>query len=140
MKKVIRLTESDLVGLVKRVIVSEQTKQKIVNEMLSFLQNTLKFKLVKKGRSSTEGAVFEALPPQNMAHNVKKYVVTLYPQQAAFFGGTTGHIIGIKFDKIVNNPIKSPKPKEPYSFVKRISDFSTIQDFKNFVMTKFWDQ
>ena len=63
-----------------------------------------------------------------MAHNLKKYVITIMTLK-----GT------IKLDKISQDEINSPVPKEPFNFVKKLCDFKTINDFRKFVIDQFLD-
>jgi hypothetical protein len=72
--------------------------------------------------------ILERGPSPKMAHNIKNYIITIMTQNHT-----------IKFDKITQSEINSPIPKEPFNFVKKICDFKTINEFKNFVIDKFLD-
>ena len=132
MKKVVTLTESELIRLVKKVI-AEQTAQPLADQIISLLGNTYKFKVTKRVGQST---ILVAPPAPSMKHNIQRYEVRLVAKQNAAGASNVEFVV---FEKIPAGEVNSPMPKMPFKINKRITDFKTINDFKAFFDVKFWD-
>ena len=109
----------------KKVIFEQQTSNCVTTNEIVNLLTSFKFKVVDQNSAQI---ILERGPSPKMAHNIKNYIITIMTQNHT-----------IKFDKITQSEINSPIPKEPFKFVKKIRDFKTIKEFKNFVIDKFLD-
>jgi hypothetical protein len=109
----------------KKVIFEQQTSNCVTTNEIVNLLTSFKFKVVDQNSAQI---ILERGPSPKMAHNIKNYIITIMTQNHT-----------IKFDKITQSEINSPIPKEPFNFVKKICDFKTINEFKNFVIDKFLD-
>ena len=109
----------------KKNIILEQTKNCVTSNEIVNLLTKFKFKVVDQNSGQI---ILEGKPSPKMAHNIKKYVITIMMLKDT-----------IKLDKIPQAEINSPVPKEPFNFVKKLCDFKTIDDFRRFVIDQFLD-
>jgi len=109
----------------KKNTILEQTQNCVTSTQIVDLLTKFKFRVVDQNSGQI---ILEGKPSPKMAHNIKKYVITIMMLKNT-----------IKLDKIPQAEINSPVPKEPFNFVKKLCDFKTIDDFRKFVIDQFLD-